>query len=92
MSTFNNALSSIWTATGSVINIATGSADIANAWITKHRVIQKHTAMAEIEAAISTKSVEIDQQLQRNAEMRNGINQSLVDAERQRISAILTSL
>ena len=92
MSSFNNAVQSIWTATGSVVNIVTGGADIANAWVTKHRVIQKHTSMSEIEAAISTKSVEIDKQLQRNAEMRSTINQSMVDSERQRISVILASL
>ena len=92
MSTFSTAISGVWGAVGSTLNTVTGIADLANNWVSKHKTIQRHSMMSDVEAAISTKSVEIDQQLQRNADMRNGINQSLVDAERQRISAILTSL
>lgn len=92
MSTFNSALSSVWTAAGSSINTITGVADLANGWVRKHQLIQKHTFLSEVETAISTKSLETDAQLQRNAEQRHSIDQSMVDQERARINSILAQL
>ena len=92
MSTFSTAISGVWGAVGSTLNTVTGIADLANNWVSKHKTIQRHSMMSDVEAAISTKSVEIDQQLQRNAEARLLINQSLVDQERARINSILAQL
>ena len=92
MSTFSTAVSGVWGALGSTLSTATGAADLASGWVRKHQIIQRHSSLGDVELAISTKSVEVDKQLQRNAEARLVINQNLVDQERQRISAILTSL
>ncbi len=92
MSTFSTAVSGVWGAVGSTLNTVTGVADLANGWVRKHQLIQKHSMMSDVETAISTKSIEVDKQLQRNAETRSTIDQNLVDQERGRINNILSQI
>ena len=92
MSTFSTAVSGVWGALGSTLSTATGVADLANGWVRKHQLIQRHSMMSDVELSISTKSVETDKQLQRNAEARSSIDQNLVDQERARISSILSQI
>lgn len=92
MSTFNNALSSIWTTTSAVVGTIGDAADVASKFVRKHKVQQNIGHMADIEVFASSKLLEVDQQLQRNAEARTSLNQNLIDQERERVSQILSQI
>lgn len=92
MSTFNTALGSIWGAVGGTLGIVTDATNIASKFIQKHRIQQNVGHVADIEMFTSSKMLEVDQSLQRNAEARSMINRSLVDQERERVNQILSQL
>ncbi len=92
MSSFNNALGSIWGAVGGTLNIVTDAAEVASRFVRKHKTQQNVGHMADIEIFISSKMLEVDQQLQRNAEARTSLDQIKIDQERERVSQILSQI
>lgn len=92
MSTFNNALSSVWTTTSAVVGTINDAADLASKFVRKHKTQQNVGHMADIEMFTSSKLLELDEALQRNAEKRVNLNQSLIDSERNRIDKVLQAL
>lgn len=92
MSTFNNALSSVWTTTAAVVGTIGDAADVASKFVRKHKTQQNVGHMADIEMFVSSKMLEVDEALQRNAEKRTSLNQELIDSERSRVNEVLQAL
>lgn len=92
MSTFNNALSSVWTTTSEVVSVIGDAANITSKFVRKHKTQQNIGHMADIEMFTSNKMLEVDEALQRNAEKRTSLNQELIDSERSRVNEVLQAL
>ena len=92
MSSFNNALGSIWGAVGGTLSIITDASTLASGFVRKHKTQQSIGYAADIEVFTSSKMLEVDEVLQRNAEKRSSLNQDLVSLERERVSQILSQI
>ena len=92
MSSFNNALSSVWGAVGGTLDIVTDATAVASRFVRKHRIQQDVGHAADIKMFISSKTLELDMVLQSNAEKRSMLNQELLDAEHHKINEVLQAL